>query len=442
MSDSKVLGVLILARHGDRQGFYQSPTSYTPTATKITPLGNREEFLLGQYLRARYLNASSPTFISNVNASIVDPNQVLVRADAGGEGGVILQSAMSLTQGLFPADADYNTTLANGTTVQGPLDGYQYVSIESVEPNNDISLEGWTSCSAFDKSTQEFYQSPEFKQKATESQSFLSQLARFLDGRPVTLDNMWNIFDFMNVRNIHDQEFHNNLPPTFLQQARHLANYHEYGVFSDKELNGIGNIAFRTTIPSVVKNLNSIANDTDPLKFVYYATAYKPFLSLFNMTGVAQMNPDLAGIVNYAGTVALEVRQLADSSKVVRFNFKNGTEDTYKRYPFMGSSSGEVPLEQFIQHLQPAAINSTADWCTVCGNDKDRGCGALALAASQAQESIHQKISPVGAGVLGAGLTLFVAIVMLLVLSFLGLVAFGKKGKRRSIGSVTSYEKA
>ncbi|KAG7091496.1 hypothetical protein E1B28_010526 [Marasmius oreades] len=105
----------------------------------------------------------------------------------------------------------------------------------------------------------------------------------------------------------------------------------------------------------------------------------------------------------------------------------------------MGSSSGEVPLQQFIQHLQPAAINSTADWCTVCGNDKDRGCGALALAASEAQESIHQKIGPVGAGVLGAGLTLFVAIVMLLVLSFLGLVAFGKKGKRRSIGSVTSY---
>ena len=43
---------------------------------------------------------------------------------------------------------------------------------------------------AFDKSTQEFYQSDEFKQRASESASFLEQLPQFLDGRPVTLENM------------------------------------------------------------------------------------------------------------------------------------------------------------------------------------------------------------------------------------------------------------
>ena len=48
-------------------------------------------------------------------------------------------------------------------------------------------------------------------------------------------------------------------------------------------------------IPSVTKNLQSIANASEPLKFAYYATAYKPFVSLFNMTGVAQAHPELAG---------------------------------------------------------------------------------------------------------------------------------------------------
>ena len=54
--DSKVLGVVVLVRHGDRQGicgfssgravpyqfqgFYQDPTSYTASDTAITPLGN------------------------------------------------------------------------------------------------------------------------------------------------------------------------------------------------------------------------------------------------------------------------------------------------------------------------------------------------------------------------------------------------------------------
>ena len=39
-SGSQLLGVVLLVRHGDRQGFYQDPTTYTATATQITPLGS------------------------------------------------------------------------------------------------------------------------------------------------------------------------------------------------------------------------------------------------------------------------------------------------------------------------------------------------------------------------------------------------------------------
>ena len=45
-------------------------------------------------------------------------------------------------------------------------------------------------------------------------------------------------------------------------------------------------VAFQAMIPSVVTALQRIANSTDPLKLHYSAIAYKPFLSLFNMTGV------------------------------------------------------------------------------------------------------------------------------------------------------------
>ncbi|KAK7056626.1 hypothetical protein VNI00_002343 [Paramarasmius palmivorus] len=435
--DSKVLGVLMFARHGDRQGFYQNPQDYTPTNTQITPLGNVQHFQLGQYLRRLYLNSSSPSWISGVNSSIVDLNQVMVRADAGGEGGVIANSAASLVQGLFPANNNYSTVLADGTVVEGPLNGYQYLPIETVEPDNDISFEGWTKCGTFDQATKAFYQSPEFQQKKAESASFLEGLPRYLDGRAVTLENMWNIFDFMNVENIHDAAFHQNLPPDFLAQARALANWHEYGVFSSPELSGTGNIAFRTMIPSVVESLESIANSSVPLKFVNFVVSYKPFLSFFNMTGAAEANSQLAGIVNYAASVALEVRQPSSGgAPVVRFNFKNGTDDLeYKTYNFL-NATGDVPLSTFIEYLQPAAINTTAQWCSECNNSKDRGCGALALAASQAQGSVHQRISPVGAGFLGAGLTLFVALAMLAVLFFLGLLTFGKKGRKaRSVDS-------
>jgi len=124
-TDSQVLGVIIVTRHGDRRGFYQDPKTYTPSNTEITPLGNQQSFQLGEYLRSRYLTRSSSHFIQDVSSDLVEPDQVLVRADAGGEGGVIYNSAMSTMQGMWPAYTGYNETLANGTVVVGPLNGYQ-----------------------------------------------------------------------------------------------------------------------------------------------------------------------------------------------------------------------------------------------------------------------------------------------------------------------------
>ncbi len=49
-------------------------------------------------------------------------------------------------------------------------------------------------------------------------------------------------------------------------------------------------------LPSLFESFTSITGSDDPLKISYLALAYKPFLSLFNMTGVAQMNPQLQGI--------------------------------------------------------------------------------------------------------------------------------------------------
>jgi hypothetical protein len=56
---------------------------------------------------------------------VFNQSQVQVRADAGGEAGVIFASALSLVQGLWPATMSYNTTLANRTTVVRPLGRYQ-----------------------------------------------------------------------------------------------------------------------------------------------------------------------------------------------------------------------------------------------------------------------------------------------------------------------------
>ncbi|KAJ7808863.1 histidine phosphatase superfamily [Mycena olivaceomarginata] len=442
-SDSKLLGVVVLTRHGDRAGFYQDPKTYAATSTVITPLGAQQEFQLGQRLRSLYLNATSASFIQGINSTFVDQNQIHVRADAGGELGVIYDSAVALLQGLFPATTNYTTDLANGTVVTGALGGYQ-----SVEPANDVSLEGWTSCAAFDASTAAFYNSTEFAQKKNESAAFLNLLPQFLDGRPVTLENM--IYDFINVQSIHDEAFAKALPPTFLAQVFTLASWHEYGVFTSGTLGGIGNIPGRAILPQILSELKSIANSTDPLKFAYQSISYKPFLSLFNMTGAAQQHPELAEIVPYASALALEVRQpAAGGEPVIRLNFKNGTGVDFVTYNFLGGS-GDMPLSSLVDHVNPVLINSTSAWCTVCNNTQDRGCGPLAAAAAQASTAAsranvahHQPISPVGAGFLGAGLALAVVLAMFAVLAFLGLltVGRGRSKKARTASPSNSNEK-
>ncbi|KAI0768869.1 phosphoglycerate mutase-like protein [Irpex lacteus] len=436
-TDSKILGLVLIARHGDREGFYQDPTTYTASATSITPLGVTQEFALGNLVRTTYLDPNGPEYIGTTSP-LFNQSQVQVRADAGGEGGVIFDSAIAVTQGLFPPNPANSITLANGTTVTAPFGGYQYVPIESVEPNQDVSLEGYTSCTAFAAKNAAFYKSPGFLQKANESAPFLNALPPFLDGRPVTLENMWNIFDYMNVQSIHNKTFVDRLPPTFLPQARDLANYHEYGVFSDPSFDGIGNIAARTLLPSVFTAMNRIVNASDPLLLHYSAIAYKPFLSLFNMSGIIETNQLPSALVNYASALAFELRQPSDSSEpVIRLRFKNGTDDdTFHTLNFSipgHTTGGGLPVSAFISTFAPAAVNTTLQWCHVCNQTVDRGCAALLGAGKASDFSVsaassdnlvevhHDKISPVGAGFLGAGLT---AVVFLFVICA---TRFGRK---------------
>ncbi|CDO77406.1 hypothetical protein BN946_scf184857.g12 [Trametes cinnabarina] len=429
-----VLGVVLLARHGDRLEFFQDPFTYNPAETFLTPLGSVQEQQLGTFLRSTYLDPASPSVIDGITAGVVDINQLAVRADAGGEGGVILVSVQGLLQGLFPPTTDNNITLANGTTIVAPLGGYQAIpgeiqctvrvisilislAVESVEPNEDISLEGFTSCPNFDNHISQFYASAPFLAEANIARPFLEQLQRFLGNRSIDFTNM--IFDYVNVQSIHNATFHAELPPTFGAQAYGFANFHENGVFTDGSPDGIGNgpfvlprkvalasqlahhrrpspiVAIRTVLPSIFTSLTRIANSSDPLKLALSEVSYKPFISLFNVTDATTTDPGIAGIVSrctrtsiivvtwrvqvdYASVVSLELHAPATPTDepTVNMRFKNGTSDpTFHDLTIFGASS--VPLSQFISRLAPIAINTTQEWCVACNQTTLRGCSVF-----------------------------------------------------------------
>ncbi|KAF9646303.1 phosphoglycerate mutase-like protein [Thelephora ganbajun] len=440
-TDSQVLGVIVMTRHGDRRGFYQDPKTYTPSNTGVTPLGNQQSFQLGEYLRSRYLTRSSPHSIQNISPDLLEPDQVLIRADGGGEGNVIYNSAVSTMQGMWPAYSGYSETLANGTVVVGPLNGYQYVPIESVEPENDISLEGWTACNAFANATKQLYASPSFKAKGQEYSEFLQALSPYLGGRPADFENMWNVFDYVSVQSIHNATFASELPPTFVEQARHLANWHEYHVFSSPDRKSISTIAVRTFVPPLMDYIHRILNSSDPLKFAYTESSYKPFISLFNVTGVAQMNDTLAGVVDFSGSIAFEIHASPTNGPFVRFNFKNGTADSsYNTYGIMGSSSGDIPVQFFVDYLAPLGVGTLPEWCKMCGNTNSRGCQFLQENVNLGTDGLKWggSVSPIGAGFLGAGLTAIVVGILVTVGIVLGPLRLGRMKSLKRTSSAAS----
>lgn len=98
---------------------------------------------------------------------------------------------------MFPASSQANTTLANGTTITAPLGGYTYIPVESVEPEDSIVFEGYTSCPTFTERTAAVYASDDFEAKASEEAAFLDSLAPVVSGRNTSFANMWNVFDYV-----------------------------------------------------------------------------------------------------------------------------------------------------------------------------------------------------------------------------------------------------
>ncbi|KAJ7697875.1 histidine phosphatase superfamily [Mycena rosella] len=380
---SSVLGAIVIARNGDRRAFEQDPQTYAPSLTGSTALGVADLHLLGAQLRATYLTPGSPSFISSISGDTADTQQIKVRAKAGGEGAVVFDSAIALLQGLFPPSPRNKITLANETVVMAPLGGYQYVPMETVEPGNDRSMESWTDCPAFQKHVASFHGSDAFKTKAEEASSFLKNVQDYVFGRPTTLENI--IHDFINTQLTYNQTYAYRLPPSYLDRARALADFHEDGVFSDTEASGIGNIAGRTMLHTILTSLERIASNDDPLQLMVVQTSYQPFISLFHQTDIVKDHPELKAIPNFGAALAIELRRGSppDMRDFLRFKFKNGTADPQDwRLLHVFGNTADIPLTEFIYRAEGAAITSDKQWAQVCGGKSGVATTALQAAGT------------------------------------------------------------
>jgi len=199
-------------------------------------------------------------------------------------------------------------------------------------------------------------------------------------------------------------------------------------------MGGIGNIAGRKLLQSIITSLERITFDGDPLQFLVESTTYQPFISFFAQTEMAKSDPTLKGIPNYASALAIELRRgsLPDNRDFVRFKFKNGTDDDFRTVHVFGHKA-DIPLTEFIYRVENAAIGSNTEWMKACGASEISNPTPWGMPAVPLLQGRNTKY-PFTTGMYGA---LFAALFMLVVL---GGSKFFKRSRRGRIALPTNSE--
>ena len=134
-SDSEhTLAAFAFVRTGDR-----TPVLRNNTQT-LTTLGANQMHALGQKFRSKFVSGTES--IAELSEDVLNNDQIWVQTlDAP----YLVSSAQAFMQGLYPphdisnATDDNTGVLADGTSVDYPLNGYQYASIHAANVYDPIS---------------------------------------------------------------------------------------------------------------------------------------------------------------------------------------------------------------------------------------------------------------------------------------------------------------
>ncbi|KAJ5104314.1 hypothetical protein NUU61_001661 [Penicillium alfredii] len=447
VSAERVLGAYVFARHGDR----------TPKVfgnTRLTNLGYREVFDAGSYYHNRYIVADSPHRIEGIDEKVVNAKQISASAPSDA---VLQNSATGFLQGVYPpARNAASETLANTTTVEAPLDGYQLIQLSPISSGKNSEdatwLQGASDCQRAGLSSNNYYTSDSYNALLKSTKDFYQSLSPMLDraftSSQMTFKNAYTIFDYLNVASIHnatkDFPHKSDLTDEVYRQLLALASNQQYNLAYNAS-DQVRAIEGAVLAGEILSGLNDTITSQGKSKLNVQFGAYGTFLSYFGLVQLPAASVNFTGIPDYASSMSLELvtnspgKDFPAPSEIgVRFMFHNGTitgSDKPTVYPLFGQSKTLLPWNDFVSETKKIAVVSDEKWCQVCGNTEGK-CAAPSSSHSGSVDTSTAGgsggMSRAVAGVIGAMVTLAV-ILGLEALFFL--VGGFRIAKRRKAGS-------
>jgi hypothetical protein len=170
LAQDTIYGVYMFHRHGDR-----TPKALPPTV--LTTLGYDEVVSSGTYYHNRYVASGSSNQIVGISSGTVNNAQIAVSAPLDN---VLMNSATGFLQGLYPPVGLETETLANGTNVTAPLNGYQLIPVALVNSGGGSESTGWlqdaSGCLNAEISSNNYFLSSQYMSLLNSTMGFFSRL--------------------------------------------------------------------------------------------------------------------------------------------------------------------------------------------------------------------------------------------------------------------------
>ena len=377
--------VHVMTRHGSRRPLPKSSTTLddvTSESSLLTPLGQKQHYELGQWLRERYLFPFADVLVE------YDPNQVLVESTAYER---TIVSANSLVLGLFPRDAR-GLQLFNETA--------DLIPVYTRARNNDLYLRAYDKCNTLHDNLETLYASDAWNTMEMEHMDLLQRLAQnpafakyVVDGSTASSDSyiplteLWNVFDAIHVvetecdttvvdgnwttshvcQALPEPNLLTTINENDLNATKLLANTAELLRFSPTTADNKVGGAFLNLI---LERMERIANNTSAPRFLFVTSAHYPTV-LGLLTALETSFWDRF-IPEYASALVIELYLREENGEhYVKIYFKSG--DSVEPLPITVSATCRTDLDEgcllqnLIQESQSKRL-TTEEWCQECNN--------------------------------------------------------------------------
>ncbi|ESX02707.1 hypothetical protein KL918_002524 [Ogataea parapolymorpha] len=435
------VGTFIFGRHNDRVA---KPANY------LTTLGAVEQVESGTFYRERYFGLDEDG--NSVNSDFVinglDPQGYFVYGDTYAQcpaSTVIEYSQMSFLQGLYPPSTAVNTNetladtqdseLSNGTSVEAPLGGYQYVfmDVQSETSDDYFWIKGDENCPSSDAAIDAWYDTEAFKALNSSTFDFYQSLADLLPSTKfpkskLNFGNAMNINDFVFVESIHDEDWATKWNSSLRYQIATLADAAQWGISYDAS-NKLNNftIGGQSLLGASLTYLNATKEKGSPY-INYFTGSFNTMYQIFGLLELNQISDNFTGMPGYGATLVWDLLKDTSDNYFVQFSFKNGTDDDDElvAYPLFGLNSTVLSWDDFVAKTEAVSITNLEDWCGKCSSTSSQ-CTRYSSTYEQASEaedkgidlekvadgSYHlNKLTNAGAGGIGAGVTIGVFLIL------------------------------